>query len=482
MRKSLWVIGLSVTLLSACGGLQSVREHPAPLLPESWGAQEGASQTTSAGERWWTLFGDPALDSLVDESLTQHHDLAIAAARILEAEATLGITEADRYPVITAGGTGGRKAISEVTAMPLFGGMPRNQNNVRLTVDASYELDIWGKLRRASDAARAQLLAAGAARDTVRLTLAAETAQQYFNLLAADEQIAVLRNVLKSRQDSLDLLRLRFSKGVGSEYEIRQAEAEEASVRSQLSSALKSQENLESALALLLGRSPRDVMQGRIARGDVVAMQVLWVPGGLPSDLLLRRPDIREAEQKLLAEDARIDAARAEFFPSISLTGYLGFESATLAKLFTGPAGIFQFALGLAQPIFNAGRLDYTVKAAEARREQTVAAYQKVVANAFGDVRIALAAQAAARDMLKAESDRVGALVEARRLAEVRFQGGVSSRLEVLDADRQLLQAQLARIDARTAQRLAVISLFKALGGGWAADAGAVVSGSDAMP
>ena len=220
-------------------------------------------------------------------------------------------------------------------------------------------------------------------------------------------------------------------------------------------------------LAILLGRSPRDVMQGKVDRGSVAAMQALWVPDGLPSDLLLRRPDIREAEQKLLAEDARIDVARAEFFPTISLTGYLGAESATLAKLFTGPAGIFQFMLGLSQPIFNANRLNFSVKAAEARRAQAVASYQKAVANAFGDVRNALNAQAAGRDVLQAESERIAALLEAQRLANVRYEGGVSSRLEVLDADRQLLQAQLARIDAENAQRSAVVSLFKALGGGW---------------
>jgi len=326
---------------------------------------------------------------------------------------------------------------------------------------------VWGKYRRASDAARAQLLAAQYARDTVRLTLTAEVAQQYFNLLAADAQVAVLHEVLKSRQDSLQLLQVRLSNGVGSDYDIRQAEGEVFSVRSQLVSALKAQEDLESVLAILLGRSPREVMQGMVKRGQIKPVQTLWVPDGLPSDLLLRRPDIREAEQKLLAEDANIDVARAEFFPSISLTTYLGTASSTLGNLFSGPASIFQFALGLSQPIFNAGRIEYSVKAAEARRALALAGYKKVVANAFGDVRTVLNAQTTGRDKLKAESDRAAALAEAQRLANVRYLGGVSSRLEVLDAERQSLQAQLARIDAENAQRAAVVSLFKALGGGW---------------
>jgi outer membrane protein, multidrug efflux system len=467
MRKSICMAWLAACLLPACSGVQGTHERPAPVLPEAWNVPQDASRSSMAGERWWELFADPVLDTLVDEAMQHNHEIEAAAGRILEAEAAMGITDADRYPVVGINANASRSGLSTVDAMPLYPGMPRIQNNLHLAVDASYELDIWGKFRHASAAARAQLLAAQAAQDTVRLTLTSEVAQQYFNLLALDAQVAVVRDVLQSRIDTVDLLRLRFESGVGSEYEIRQAEAEQSAVASQLASTLKARENLESALAILLGRSPRDVMQGNVERGSVAPMEALWVPDGLPSALLLRRPDIREAEQKLRAEDAKIEVARTEFFPAISLTSYLGTESANLANLFTGPAGIFQFMLGLSQPIFNGNRLDYSVKAAEARRVQAVADYQKAVANAFGDVRNALNAQAAGRDVLKAESARIGALLEAQRLASVRYQGGVSGRLEVLDADRQLLQAQLAGIDAENAQRVAVVSLFKALGGGW---------------
>jgi len=466
MRNKLAALLMTAALLPACSFLQTTYEKPAPELPASWKSSNEGNQASMAGERWWTLFNDPVLDKLVDEALEHNHDVEAAAARILEAEAVLGVTEADRYPIVTAGGEGSRTGSSRATAMQQPG-MPRVQNNVRVTLNASYELDVWGKYRRASDAARAQLLATEAVRDTVRLTLTADVAQQYFNLLAADAQVDVIRNVLKTRADSLELLRLRGKSGLVSEYEVRQAEAEEAAARSQLASALRAQENLQAVLAILLGRSPREVMEGEVARGNVAATQVLWVPDGLPSDMLLRRPDIREAEQNLLAQDARIAAARAEYFPSISLTAYLGSESSTLANLFSGPAGIFQFALGLAQPIFNAGRLKYTVKAAEARRGQAVAAYKKAIASAFGDVRTALNNQVAARSILQAESERIVALVDAQRLANMRYEGGVSSRLELLDADRQLLQAQLARVDAENAQRAAVVALFKALGGSW---------------
>ncbi|HQR61368.1 MAG TPA: efflux transporter outer membrane subunit [Methylophilaceae bacterium] len=466
MRSFLPMLTMAA-LLVACSH-HAPLEQPAPVLPQAWNSMEGASPASMAGERWWNLFGDPVLDKLVDEAVQHNHDVETAAARVLEAEAKLGITDAARYPEVNVNGDGYRRKLSEATDVPLFDGMPRYENNLRLTLDASYEVDVWGKYRRASDAARAQLLAAQYARDTVRLTLTAEVAQQYFNLLAADAQVAVLRDVLKSRQESVALLRVRLENGLSSEYDVRQAEGEEFSVRSQLVSARKAQEDLEAVLAILLGRSPREVMEGMVERGQVNPLQTLWVPDGLPSDLLLRRPDIREAEQKLLTEDANIDVARTEFFPAISLTAYLGTSSATLGDLFSGPASIFQFALGLSQPIFNAGRIEYSVKAAEARRAQVLAGYKKAVANAFGDVRTVLNAQSAGRDTLEAESARVGAMAEALRLANLRYLGGVSSRLGVLDAERQLLQAQLARIDAENAQRAAVVSLFKALGGGWA--------------
>lgn len=469
MRNSIAAMLLATALLPGCSFLQTTYEKPATELPQHWKSEGQGQAVSAAGERWWTLFNDPVLDKLIDEALVHNHDIAAAAARILEAEALLGISEADRYPVVTANGSGDRTRSSQATGM-FQPGMPSVTNNVRVTLNASYELDVWGKYRRASDAARAQLLASEAARDTVHLTLTADVAQQYFNLLAADAQVEVIQNVLKTRADSLELLKLRGSSGLVSEYEIRQAESEEAAARSQLANARKAQENVQTVLAILLGRSPRAVMEDRVERESIAVTQVIWVPDGLPSDLLLRRPDIREAEQNLLAQEARIDAARAEYFPSISLTAYLGSESATLGNLFSGPAGIFQFALGLAQPIFNAGRLSFNIKATEARREQALASYRKSVANAFGDVRTALNNQMAARDTLRAESERIVALVEAQRLANMRYEGGVSSRLELLDADRQLLQAQLARVDAQNAQQAAVVSLFKALGGGWATE------------
>lgn len=474
--KRVMTLAVSAALLSGCGTVgdfykkmnapyvQPVNELPQTLNQAT--ATDGAQLTSAQGADWWKLFQDPVLDQLMDEAVAHNHDLQAAAGRILEAEANFGITDADRFPVVTLDGAGNRSGRSLRTSQQFPG--PRNTNDVRLAFNASYELDLWGKYRNASAAAKAQLLSAQSARETVKLTLVASVAQQYFNLLAADAAVNTSKTVLQTRKDSLSLLQLRNKAGYVSDYEIHQAEAEQADVEAQLASNLRTQEATQAALTVLLGRSPREVIESNITRGDIAATQALWIPDGLPSDMLLRRPDIVQAEQNLVAEHAKIAAARAEYFPSISLTAYLGSESATLAKLFSGPAGIFQFALGLSQPIFNAGRLDFNVKAAEARREQVLASYQQTVANAFKDVRDALNVQSSAKTTLEAETRRVAALVETQRLANLRYENGVSSRLEVLDADRQLLQAKLAMIDAQNSQRAAIVSLFKAMGGGWA--------------
>ncbi len=260
--------------------------------------------------------------------------------------------------------------------------------------------------------------------------------------------------------------RKRLEIGVISEFQLHQSEAEVSSAQAQLANIVLLRNRQETALALLLGRSPRDVMNAQLERG-LPTLNDVWVPDGLPAELLLRRPDLKAAEQHLIAQNAHIGEARAQFFPSISLTGYLGSETTDMAKLFTGPAGIFQFAAGLSQPIFNAGRISANVRASEARRDQTLVQYQQAVASAFGDVRNALAAQSAARQVLAAETARSQSLATASRQAEVRIQVGSSSRMDFLDVERNQLQAELNRIDAERAQRAAVADLFKALGGGW---------------
>ncbi len=469
MKRKLKVVAvlLPACLLAACATGPDYK-RPDMALPGNWPAKQDntAKPVSGASEQWWHLYADTFLDQLEEEALAHNTDIQVAAARVLEARAQLGITEADQYPSVSAHVAESRTQSSLAGAFPRPATLPRTQNLSHVTLDASYELDLWGKLRRASEASRAELLAAESARETVRLSLTTQVAQQYFALVSLDAQEAAIRRVLAGRQERLALNRKQLEVGVISEYDLHQAEADVAAVQSQLTSIVQVRDKQETALTLLLGRSPRDVMSSELHRGSP-SLANAWVPDGLPAELLLRRPDLKDAESRLMALNARIGAARAQFFPSIALTSYLGSESVALANLFTGPARIFQFAANVSQPIFNAGRVGYMVDAAEARRDQALIQYKQAVASAFADVRNALSAQESARQVLASESTRSEALAQAYKQAELRYQAGIANRLELLDVERNYLQAQLNRLDAERAQLSAVADLFKALGGGW---------------
>jgi len=468
VRKLRFIARLfSACLLAGCA-VGPDYQHPKMDLPENWPAKQGEAiqPVAFAGDRWWNLYADPVLDKLEDEALEHNVDIKVAAARVLETRAQLGITESDRYPSVNANVRESRTESSLNDTFPRPATMPRIQNFSHATLDASYELDLWGKLRRADEASRAELLAAESAKEAVHLFLAAQVAQQYFALLSCDAQETVIRRILDGRQERIALNKKRFEVGVISEYDLHQAEADEAAIQSQLATLIQARNKQETVLALLLGRSPREVMNGKLERGSP-GIAVASIPKGLPAELLLRRPDLKEAESRLVALNARIGAARSQFFPSIVLTSYLGSESTAFSSLFSGPAGIFQFAASVTQPIFNADRVEFTVKAAEAQREQALAQYQQAVASAFADVRNALSEQEAARKILVSESARSKALIQAYKQAELRYQGAISSRMELLDVEQNYLQAELNRLDAERAQRVAVADLFKALGGGW---------------
>jgi len=465
LNKTLLLLA-SAALLGACTTGPNY-QRPEMQLPEQWAAKEATDKTSAAaGERWWTLYGDPVLDKLEDEALAHNADAQVALARVLEVRAQLDIAESAQYPNVSANASEVRNRATLAGSYPRPSTVPRMSTTTRATLDASYELDLWGKYRRSSEAARADLFGAEANRDAVRLTLTAQVAQQYFALLAYTAQEETVKRALANREERLAMDRKRLELGVISEFQLHQSEAEVASAQAQLANIEVLGDRQETALAILLGRSPRDVLNAQLERGTPTLSEV-WVPDGLPAELLLRRPDLQAAEQRLISQNAHIGEARAQYFPSITLTGYLGTESADMAKLFTGPAGIFQFAAGLSQPIFNAGRIRANVRASEARRDQALAQYQQAVASAFGDVRNALASQSAARKALAAETARSQALATATQQAEVRLQVGSASRMDFLDVERNHLQAELNRLDAERAQRAAVADLFKALGGGW---------------
>jgi outer membrane protein, multidrug efflux system len=457
---------LSLVFLAGCSTVAPYQK-PALDLPQQW--QESAPRTAERGA-WWKIYGDPALDALIDEAFRSNADLVVAAARVDEARGVLGEANSYFWPRIDAQASGSRTEVSRRTATA-FPGFPRQFNDYRAALGVSYDIDLFGRLRGGAEAARAELAASEASRAAVRLALAAQVAKSYYAMQALDQQVALTRETVRLREDALDLQRKRFRGGVISEFELRQLEAETAAVRAQLPPLEQARETEEAALAVLLGRTPREVMESTIkvsqarapaSDADLVAPVL---PEGLPSELLLRRPDLVAAERQLAAAHAQIGVARAEMFPSISLTGSLGRESAQLSDLFTGPAGIANIALGLAQPIFAGGRLQARTEQAEARERQALAQYQQAIRNAFGEVRSALAVQARSRESFDAQSAREQALGDTLRLALLRYQNGVASQLDVIDAERGLLAARIARIDALRENRAAVADLYRALGG-----------------
>ena len=455
----------AVFALLLAGGCAVTPDYQRPPvdLPQAW--KESAPRYAAAGA-WWRIYQEPALEKLVEEALAYNSDVLVAVARVEEATALLGIAESALKPQVDAAASAGRSLASAASGV-LPPGVPREMGNYRVALGVSYEIDLFGRLRAATDAARADLAASMAVRDTVRLSVAARVARSYCALVALDAQVDLTRRVVESRESTLRLERRRRAAGVISEFNLRQFEAETATVRAQLPPLERDREIEEAALAVLVGRSPRALMEGAVGRGTGMqgGPMATVVPQGLPSELLLRRPDLVDAEQRLVAANARVAQARAAYFPSITLSGSLGSQSAQLSDLFTGPAGTWNFAAGLAQPLYAGGRLDAQRDASLARERAALATYQGAIRTAFGEVRQALAAQSRARESFDAQGERVDALHETLRLAKLRYANGLASQLEVLDAERGLLAAESARIEALRAQRAAVADLFRALGG-----------------
>lgn len=456
---------LAILGLSGCANLMDIVPFSKPEveLPQAWPGLPQNAVAVSNSE-WWKLYRDETLNALVEEGLAHNHDIALAAARIEEARAQVTLADAEEDPTVTGtiGPTFDQNSQSDNTFH-----LPRHTRLYDAKINVSYEVDLWGKLRRATDAARADLLASESAQDTVRNTLTAQLVQGYFAIQALDGKIMVAQRTEETRRDSLKLQQLRLDAGISSEFEVRQLEADLAAVQAQIPDLKNQRVQQNNALTVLLGRSPKVMLENSIKpRNDSVTPQI-QVPAGLPSELLLRRPDLREAEQRLMAANGRVAVARAAYYPSITLTGFFGGESRSLSNLFLGPSRIFEFVGQLTQPIFGAKRIGASVKEAQAREEQAIAQYRQVIGQAFREVEDALSAQQSAQEILAADTKRVIALQKSLALARLRYDNGVSSQLEVLDAERNLLQAQIDQGDAERLQRFAVADLFKAMGGGW---------------
>ena len=455
----LMLLALATMLLAGCS-IGPNYARPDMDLPKDFGVAQSA---VPPAERWWEMFNDPVLNGLVDEALAASHDLKAAAARIEQSRAQLMITRADQLPSVGINGSSGRTRASTLGAFPLPPDFVTTTDH-RLVLQFAWELDFWGKYRRATEAARAELLASEAGRDAVRSSLIGDVVRGYFALQALDGRMAAVVRTLQGRVQALDLQKMRYDAGVSSEFEYRQVESDKRSAEALVPVLRQARVRQEGALAVLFGRTPREVYEARIERGLPATPLAIEVPAGLPSELLLRRPDLREAEAHLHAANARIGVARAAYFPSISLTGYYGGESQKLGDLFTGPARIWNIGGGLLQPLFAAGQIKGGVNLADARTREAAENYQKAVANAFREVRDAIAAQVNLREASTAQQARETSLVRTYELARLRYDNGVISLIEVLDAERQLLSARLDAIDAERDRRDAIVDLYLALG------------------
>ena len=436
-----------------------VTEVPA-TFPEADTASAGVE--TVRGD-WWRLFDDPVLDDLVASALAANVDIFQAVARIEEADANLRAVSAAFFPEIDLAGTANRSANSTKVAAP---SLPIVRNDFRLALNAAYEIDFWGKLRRASEAARAQGLSTRYAKDVVTLSIAALTTQTYFSLRSLDAQIAATRATLMTRDETLRLVRRRADGGLASDLEVRQAEGTRSDAAFQLDELLRERALAEHLLGTLTGRLGLTIPSGDLAHLPVPALP----PPGLPSALLERRPDIRQAEQDLVAANAQIGVAKAQLFPTITLTGDFGGESKSLAGLFTVPGRIWALGAGLSAPIFEGGRLTALVDVQQARERQALAAYSRAIQTGFREVEDALTnvqRYAALEGDAQASFD---AAREALRLANLRYTAGYTGFLDVLDSQRSLNVAELALIRSRQNLLSASVDLMKALGGGW--DAG----------
>lgn len=433
-------------------------QTPANFRDLSEKQQISAQANSFADLPWWQVFQDPQLQELIRTALKQNYDLQIATERINQARAQVAVTRSSLFPQVqtTADFSGGKEGNFQTTF-----------NFLNLTADAAFQLDFFGKLRRATQAARAQLLATEDARQTVILTLVSDVASDYFALLELDLQLQITHETVKTQQDSVKLTTFRVEHGVATKLDVLQAQQTLDTANAQIPELELQIAQEENAISILLGNYPQPV-----SRGQPLVEQPLPpdVPPGLPSTLLERRPDIREAEQILVAANAEIGVAKAQFFPQISLTGSGGGvfgRSSAFSSLLSSQAGIWSYGANVSQPIFTGGALKGNLKSAESQHQQALLAYRQTIQRAFGDVSDALIGYQKLHEVRLRQQDYVADLQESVRLSNLRYTGGTTTYLEVLDGQRSLFSAELTLAQARGNEYQSLVQLYRSLGGGW---------------
>jgi outer membrane protein, multidrug efflux system len=442
---------------SAAAAPANVEAKSEPIQTEP--AQTEIATSSLGDEKWWEVFEDPQLQSLIRTALKNNYDVRIAASRVLQAQAQLGITRADQFPTLNAGGEIASQQSPKIGPIPAY-----EITQGQLTASAAWNLDFWGKYRRATQAARANLLANEWAQKQVMATLVADLATAYFQLRELDLELEISKRTFNSRTESLQLTQTLEQHGINSLLDVRQSEQLVFTAATTIPEFEREIAEDENAISILLGNNPGDVPRGLRLTEEPHSPEV---PAGLPSSLLERRPDIRQAEQNLIAANAQIGVARAAYFPQISLTGSAGYESPALTNLFTGPAGIWNLAGSFSQPIFQGGRLKSNVRLAEAQHEQILLTYQQTIQGAFRDVSNGLISYRKFREFRIQQEHLLESAQDAARLSEVRFKAGTTDYLEVLTNETNSFSAELGLAQAQANELIALVQLYQALGGGW---------------
>ena len=438
-------------------------QHPTIETPAAYRYADKEAKNLS-NTLWWEQFQDPVLNDLIRTALLENKDIKIAAARVEEFQGRYGQTRSLLFPQVGLGAQGQRsRSQRDNGPVPLDPSVDPVFNNYQAILSVNWELDIWGRLRRLDESARADLLASEEGRRSVILSLVASVASSYVTLRDLDRELEIARTTAKARGESYEIFKLRYGAGTISEMELAQNQSEYERTRASVAQFEPLVAQQENALAVLLGRNPGPIIRGR----DLAQLNLPTVPAGLPSDLLERRPDLRQAELNLISANAQIGAAKAQYFPTISLTGLLGSASNQLSNLFTGPASTWSYGVAASMPIFTAGGIAGQVQQAEAFQQQALLIYQQSIQSAFRDVENALVASSKSREQMAYQARQVEALSTYAHYARLRYDNGYTSYIEVLDAERSLFDAELNYTRTRGSVFTSMIDLYKATGGGW---------------
>ncbi len=464
--KRILVAFLVVSLTHTFAFAQKPSPRPPVQTPPVYRADTTQPTKQSLGdEKWFDVFKDDKLQELIRTALEYNYDVREAVARVDAARANVGIVRADQYPTFAASADVTTQRLSRSGQVDIPEPIKRDRSFGSVLLNLlSFELDIWGRLRKATAAAKADMLASEETRKAVLTTLVSDVATAYFSMRELDYELEISKRTLQSREESLRLIKLRQERGVATMLEVRQGEELVYDATEVIPALQQSIEQTENFLSYLTGKNP-----GPVPRGLGLTEHTFppTIPAGLPSDLLERRPDIRSAEEKLVSANFQIGVAKAAYFPRISLTGFLGFESGQLSNLFNGSRSVWAFTPQLVQPIFTGGRLKNNVRFTQAQRDFFLIDYQKTIQNAFREVSDSLIAYQRLREVRTQRELLVTTLQDRSRLSYLRYTGGVATLLDALDADRNLFDAERSLAAARRDELVSVVALYKALGGGW---------------